>query len=321
MKVLLIGGAGYLGGAMAPLLLEEGHELTVFDNLSFGEAAITPLLKQTGFKLISGDLTDILAVSKATQGQDAVILLAALVGEPACDKDPEQTVAINYLGTINAMKAALKHGVRRFIYSSTDSCYGAQEGVLLTEESPLKPISLYAELKSEVEEEFLQLYNKPGFYPTILRLATLYGLAPRMRFDLVINLLTREAATGGAAKIFSGEQWRPLVHVQDAARAFAQTLSAPPEVVANEIFNVGSNAQNVQFKDLARLLLEALPQANIETVPQPPDLRDYHVCFDKISKALGFKPNFTLQAGIAEIRDALASGLLGDPYNPKYRNA
>ena len=321
MKVLLIGGAGYLGGAIAPLLLEQGHEVTIFDNLSFGQAAITPLLKHPGFALICGDMRDISAVSKATKGQEAVILLGALVGEPACDKDPDQTLAINYLGSLNAMKAALRHGVRRFIYTSTDSCYGAQEGVLLTETSPLKPISLYAELKTEVEEEFLHLYNKPGFCPTILRLATLYGLAPRMRFDLVINLLTREAATGGKAKIFSGEQWRPLVHVKDAAQAFALTLAAPPEVVANEIFNVGSNSQNVQFKDLARLLLEAMPQADIETVPQPPDLRDYHVCFDKITKALNFNPSRTPQAGISEIREALASGSLGDPYDPKYRNA
>ncbi len=321
MKILVVGGAGYLGGALLPQLLAAGHEVSVFDNLSFGEAAVKPLAGREGFRLLRGDMRDIHQAAEAVRGHQAVILLAALVGEPACNRDPAETAEINYLATVNLMKAAIYFGVERFIFTSTDSCYGAQENVFLTEESPLQPISLYAELKARVEEEFLGLPRPEGFHPTVLRLATLYGLAPRMRFDLVINLLTREAALGKGAKIFSGEQWRPLVHVRDAARAFVATLAAPPEKVSGQIFNVGSNEQNVQFKDLAAILLKAMPEAKIETVPQPPDLRDYHVCFDKIRKTLGFAPEFEAADGIAEIREAIRSGRLGDPYDPQYKNA
>lgn len=321
MKILVIGGAGYLGGALTPILLNEGHRVTVFDNLSFGSEAISPFLSHDNFQLLVGDMRDITAVSKALRDQDAAVLLAALVGEPACDRNPPETVDINYLATINTMRAAEYHGIKRFIFTSTDSCYGAQEQVKLTEESPLKPISLYAELKARVEEEFLALTRKQEFQPVILRLATLYGLAPRMRFDLVINLLAREAVIGSGAKIFSGEQWRPLVHVSDAAKAFAMTLAAPAEKVSGQIFNVGSNQQNVQFKHLRDILIEAVPGAKIETVPQPPDLRDYHVCFDKINDVLNFRPDFTPKDGIAEIRQALLDGRFSDPYSSCYRNA
>ena len=321
MNILLVGGGGYLGGAIAPLLLERGHSVTVFDRLLFGRAAIDPLAGHRNFNLIEGDIRDAQAVAGAVKGRDAVILLAALVGEAACDRDPVETVAVNYLGTLSVMKAAIYYGVKRFIFTSTDSCYGAQENVFLTEESPMKPISLYAELKTKVEEEFLNMEGGADFHPTILRLATLYGLAPRMRFDLVINLLTREATVGQGAKIFSGEQWRPLVHVRDAAKAFALALEAETGLVSGQVFNVGTNRQNVQFKDLAGLLLKVMPEARIETVPHPPDLRDYHVCFDKIDRLLNFSADYELLAGIGEIREALLDGRLGDPYDSKYRNA
>ncbi|MDR2946512.1 MAG: SDR family oxidoreductase [Candidatus Adiutrix sp.] len=321
MNVLIAGGAGYLGGALAPQLLAAGHRVTALDRLSFGPAAVDPLRGHDRFRLLTADLRDYAAVIEAVRGQDAVILLAALVGEAACDRDPAETVAVNYLASLNLMRAAAYYGVKRFIFTSTDSCYGAQENVFLTEEAPLKPISLYAELKAQVEAEFLAMPRPDNFHPTILRLATLFGLAPRMRFDLVINILTREAVTGRGAKIFSGEQWRPLVHVRDAAKAFVAALAAPADVVSGQIFNVGSNRQNVQFKDLAGILRQAMPEAKVETVPQPPDLRDYHVCFDKISAALNFNPDFEPVDGICEIRDAILSGALGDPYDVKYRNA
>ena len=321
MKIIIFGGAGYLGGALAPLLLEEGHKVTVFDRLSFGSLAVDPLRDHPGYRFIQGDIRDIGAVAEALEGQEAAVILASLVGEAACDRDPLETVSVNYLATLNLMKAAAYFGLSRVIFSSTDSCYGAQEQVFLTEEAPLKPISLYAELKAKVEEEFLQMPRPADFHPVILRLATLYGLAPRMRFDLVINLLTREATLGKGAKIFSGEQWRPLVHVRDAARAFALALGAPAELVSGQIFNVGSNQQNVQFKDLAQILLTVIPEAKIETVPQPPDLRDYHVCFDKINSVLQFTPGLEPADGIAEIREALLSGVLGDPYEACYRNS
>ncbi|MDR1921875.1 MAG: NAD(P)-dependent oxidoreductase [Candidatus Adiutrix sp.] len=329
MKVLIFGGAGYLGGQLTPRLLAAGHAVTVFDSLLFGAEALAPHLSNGRFRLIEGDLRDISAVGAAVRGQDAAVLLAALVGEPACDKDPAETVAVNYLGAMNAIKAAVYYRLRRFIFASTDSCYGAQEQVNLTETSPLKPISLYARLKARVEEEFLSLPRPAGFHPTVLRLATLYGLAPRMRFDLILNLLARDAALGRGVRIFSGEQWRPFVHVRDAAAAFLLVLSADPEKVSGQVFNVGADPQNIQFKELAGLLRQVMPEAAIETVPQPPDLRDYHVSFDKIRDVLRFAPEFEPLDGLREIKAAILSGLFGDPfsgpfsgpYDAKYRNS
>ena len=321
MKTAVIGGAGYLGGIISERLLNDGHEVTVFDSLKFGRRAVENLEQRDGYRLVVGDIRDIDAVSALVQNQEAVILLAALVGEAACDKDPVETVAINYLASLNVAKCAEYYGIRRFIFTSTDSCYGAQENVYLTEDSPLQPISLYAELKAKVETELLALGAAGHFKPVILRLATLYGLAPRMRFDLVINLLTREAVVGQGAKIFSGEQWRPLVHVRDAAKAFSLALSASEETVGGRVFNVGSNHQNIQFKDLAGLIRQSMPEARIETVPQPPDLRDYHVCFDRISHELGFRPDYEVSQGVVEIKNALLDGRLGDPYDARYRNS
>ena len=155
MKVMVIGGAGYLGGWLTPLLLDQGHEVTVFDRLLHGPAAVAPLAGRPGFRLIEADIRDLGALASALPGHQAVIFLAALVGEPACARDRAETVAVNYLAPLAAWRAAAWYGVERFIFASTDSCYGAQENVLLTEESPLLPLGLYAELKARVEREIL----------------------------------------------------------------------------------------------------------------------------------------------------------------------
>jgi nucleoside-diphosphate-sugar epimerase len=323
MKILVFGGAGYLGGVLSSRLLDEGHEVTVFDRLLHGPAAVTPLAGRPGFKLIEADIRDLGAVASAMPGRQAVILLAGLVGEPACARDSAATVAVNYLASLAVWRAAAYYGAERFIFASTDSCYGAQENVLLTEESPLKPLGLYAELKARMEREILGEgpdLSPPSLRPTILRLATLYGPAPRMRFDLILNLLARETVLGRGAKIFSGEQWRPFVHVRDAARAFSLTLAADAETVSGQVFNIGSNHQNIQFKNLAKLLLRVLPQAKVETVPQPPDLRDYHVAFDKASRVLDFQPEFEPEDGLREIAAGLDAGTWGDPDDPRHRN-
>ena len=192
-KVLVIGGAGYIGSVLARMLLDRGYETTVFDRLLFGRDSL-PTGWKTGpaFRFIQGDLRDLSAVSQAVRGQDAVILLAALVGEPACDRDPDETVDVNFLGTLNAAGPADYYHTPRCLFASTDSCYGIQEGVMY-EDSPLKPISLYAELKKNMETGTAVAQPGNGFAPTILRLATVYGLSPRMRFDLIINILTMHA--------------------------------------------------------------------------------------------------------------------------------
>ena len=201
----------------------------------------------------------------------------------------------------------------------------------MTEDSALRPLSLYASLKANMELNILKSYSEHrerfagvngGSHPVplILRLATVYGLAPRIRFDLAVNLITREAVLRKKASIFSGEQWRPLVHVRDVAKAFHLALKAPADKISGQIFNVGSNGQNIQFKDLGKIITEVCHGSEMEIIPGDPDLRDYYVNFDKIEKELGFSADVGLREGIAEIRDALLSGLIPDPYARIYRN-
>ena len=318
-KVLVIGGAGYIGSVLTGLLLDRGYDTTIFDNLSFGDESIQDLTGRSNFHLIKGDLRDIAALSKAVLGRDAVILLAALVGESACDKDPKATSDINYLGARCAAEACKYYQVPRFLFASTDSCYGIQEGVLF-EDSPLKPISLYAELKRDMERELLNMHGN-GFGPTILRLATVYGLSPRMRFDLIINILTMHAVSQGRIRIHGGKQWRPLVHVADVARGFIHALEAPLDQVAGQIFNIGSNEQNYRIGTLGELVKACIPDIQVETVDQPPDLRDYHVNFDKAAHVLNFRVERTVRDGISEIERAFSAGSFPDPAHPRYRNA
>jgi nucleoside-diphosphate-sugar epimerase len=320
-SVLIIGGAGYIGLVLTQVLLEAGFNVTVLDNFIHGPDPLTFLKQWSTLKIIQGDIRDIGLVNRAVGGHRSVILLAALVGEPACDVDQNQTFEINFLAALNVMETAKHHNdVSRFIFTSTDSCYGAREGERLTEKSPLKPLSFYAELKAKVEDALLNSPLVSGFTPTILRLATVYGLSPRIRFDLAINLLVREVVLKKQAKIFSGEQWRPLVHVRDVARAFQMVLEAPSEKIDSQIFNVGSNEQNVQFKELAPLLSTLDPDAKIDIVPAAPDLRDYFVDFSKIERILGFKAKIKLFDGMTEIKQALLSGFPVDPYDKKWRN-
>jgi nucleoside-diphosphate-sugar epimerase len=320
-KVFVVGGAGYVGLEVTNALLAAGFEVTVFDALIHGTEPLDYLVNKPNLSFVRGDVRDIGQVNSAIKGHWAVIVLASLVGEPACDKNPDETLAINYLATLNLLECAKKQDVSRFIFTSTDSCYGTREREKLDELSPLAPISLYAELKAEIEEKIMSGPKIPGFSPTILRLATVYGMSPRPRFDLVVNLLVREITLRGAARIFSGEQWRPLVHVRDAAQAFRLTLQAPDDLVNGEIFNVGADEQNIRFEALRELLLKVNPEGLIEIVPALPDLRDYFVKFGKIKNALGFKPSISILEGMEEIRDHLRAGIPADPYSIKWRNS
>ncbi|MBU2547891.1 MAG: NAD-dependent epimerase/dehydratase family protein [Proteobacteria bacterium] len=318
-KVLVMGGAGYIGSILTRMLVERGYETTVFDRLLFGSEPLADLERSPNFRLIRGDLRDVAEVSAAVEGQDAVVLLAALVGEPACNRDPRETVDVNWLGTKTVIDACRYYHVPRLLFASTDSCYGIQEGILY-EDSPLNPISLYAELKRDVENELLAAGGN-GFSPTILRLATVYGLSPRMRFDLIINILTMHAVLHNKIRIFGGKQWRPLVHVADVARGFLAVLEADPERVKGQVFNIGSNEQNYQIGVLGELVRSYLPGVEVETIDQPPDLRDYHVNFDKAGRVLGFRVDYTVGDAVGEIETALRSGAIQDPTGPRFRNA
>ncbi|MDR2199507.1 MAG: NAD(P)-dependent oxidoreductase [Deltaproteobacteria bacterium] len=321
-EILLLGGAGYIGQETAKRLLQDAYSVRVLDSFIHSQSLDPALSASSDFACENYDINDPSRSRELISGFDSYVILAGLVGDPACASNPELARKTNFESPLRILDELLDQGeAGRFVFISTDSCYGKRPGEILTEESPLKPVSYYAELKASFEETLFQKTKGSLLTPIVLRLATVYGLAPRTRFDLAVNLLVREAVVKGAAGIYSGEQWRPLVHVRDVAKAVSLALSSPRELVEGQIFNVGSNNQNIRFSELGKLIAECVPDAEVKIIPGAPDLRDYYVSFDKIRKRLGFVPDVSLKDGVMEIRDALKGGLIADPYHPVYRNA
>jgi nucleoside-diphosphate-sugar epimerase len=316
-KVLVIGGAGYIGSVLVERLLELGYEVRVLDLLLYGDAPISEFYDHPNFELVQGDFRNVDVVVRAAKDMDAIVHLGAIVGDSACAIDPDLTIEINLRATRTIAEVGKGFGVRRFIFASTCSVYGASDEIL-DERSVLQPISLYGRTKVESEKLLLSLADAT-FSPIILRFGTIYGLSGRLRFDLVVNLLTAKAVQDGEAGIFGGKQWRPLVHVRDVAEAIVLTLQAPLHNVRAQVFNVGSNEQNYQIADLGLIIKEMIPTARVVTQPKE-DSRNYRVRFDKIRNMLNFQPRYTVRDGVREIVDALATGQITDYRNPHYSN-
>lgn len=320
MKTLVLGGAGYVGSAVVRDLLNHGHEVTVFDLMLFGAESMMPWLGRDDFRLIKGDVRDAAAVDAATEGQDAVILLASIVGEPACNRDPDHTRDVNVGGAKNALAAAEKHGVKRFIFASTCSNYGvADTDVPVAEDGKLNPISVYSETKVEVENLALGAASDT-LTPTVLRLSTAFGVSARMRFDLLVSDFTLAGHQDGKVVIFGEQFWRPFVHINDIAKAMRMVLAAPPEVVKGEVFNVGANHNNTQKQTLGESVAKHLPGTEIEFVKKNEDPRSYRVEFAKVKSQLGFEPDWDIDAGIVEVRDCLQNDVWPDPADGRYKN-
>jgi nucleoside-diphosphate-sugar epimerase len=235
------------------------------------------------------------------KGCDAVIHLAAIVGDPACDENPHLAAEINRAATRMLIDVGRGHGIRRFLLASTCSVYGASD-FLMDEYAHVVPISLYARTKVDSERILLEA-KSANFHPTILRLATLFGLSPRPRFDLVVNLLTARAVRMGKISIFNGEQWRPFMHVYDAARAFVACLEANNlDVVSGEVFNAGSYGLNHRLSEIAAIISKIVPSVEVEHVDNE-DRRNYRVSFDKIHTRLGFACERSLEGGVREMAE------------------
>jgi nucleoside-diphosphate-sugar epimerase/CBS domain-containing protein len=320
-KVLVIGGAGYLGSILCRKLLEKGYMVRVLDNLMYGDDGIKDLYSHSKFELIKGDMRNLQIVMKCLKRMDAVIHLAAIVGDPASALNPQETIEINYLSTKLIAEVCKYYQINRFIFASTCSVYGVSSTpeTRINEESPLNPVSLYAEMKLKSEKGILELMDE-NFSPTILRMATLYGLSPRTRFDLIVNLLTAKAVIDQKITIFGGEQWRPNLHVKDAAEAYIKCLEAPINKIRGEIFNVGSNDQNYQIKEIGNMINLIITEAEIITDKENVDRRDYNVAFDKIKKVLNYKTKYTIKNGVTDIRDAIKNGSVKDYTDVKYSN-
>ena len=316
-NVLVIGGAGYIGSALVARLLELGYKVGVLELLVYGDNPVVQFYEHPNFELIRGDFRRIDTVVRAVKGRDAIVHLGAIVGDSACSICEDLTLETNLGATRTIAEIGKGFGVKRFVFASTCSVYGASDEIL-DERSSLRPISLYARTKMESEKVLLALTDDT-FAPTILRFGTIYGLSGRPRFDLVLNLLTAKAVQEGEAGIFGGAQWRPLVHVKDVAEAIVLSLQAPFFAVSGEIFNVGCNEQNYQIAELGPIIKEMVPTASVVVQPTE-DNRNYRVRFDKIRNVLNFQPKYTVRDGIAEIIDAFATGKIADYRDPHFNN-
>ena len=310
MKILVTGGAGYVGSRVTTHLLQGGHAVTVFDKLVYGGEALLPLHRHKRFTLVRGDVRDREVVAAALAGVDAVVHFAGVVGEQACASDPAQSWSINVDGTTTVLAASQEAKTPRLIFISTCSNYGvAKPGELATEDSPLNPLSNYARAKVECEKLMLTAPQPPVC--TVLRLGTVCGLSGRMRFDLLVSEMARQCARGEKVDIFSPDAWRPFLHVLDAARAIECVLKSSSNQLVRRVFNVvGENYQKRGLVDLAR---RHFPQIEIQVTDKKPDLRDYRVDGSRIAQELGFRPLLGVQDAFVETAQAVAEGVFRDP--------
>ena len=310
MHVLVAGGAGYIGSVLVPLLLERGHRVTVLDRLYFGDTlAKASAAHGDKLRIVKGDIRTF--DPAIMNGVEGVADLSGISNDPSCELAPELTQSVNVDGGKRLGVMAREAGVRRYVYSSSCSVYGHGEGLGLTETSTRHPVSLYARAKVEVEDFLLDLGRASNgkFESTALRLATVFGLSPRMRFDLAINVMTKNAYVGRRITVDGGgRQWRPFVHVRDVANAFAMALTADAKVVSGEVFNVGADTGNVQILNLAFRVRDAIPGTEVVHAPTDPDLRDYNVNFQKAHTVLGFREAHDIDHGIREVLGALKDG-------------
>jgi nucleoside-diphosphate-sugar epimerase len=326
-QVLVLGGAGYLGSVVVTRLLQREFRVRVLDSFLFGEGSLDGLKTHANCELVRGDVRDIGAVVKAMRGCDAVVHLAAIVGDPACDDNKQLAMEVNRAATRMLADVARGCGVRRFVFASSCGVYGESE-FRLDETSAVNPLSVYAQTKVDSENILLAATSRgelgaaasaAGFAPTILRLGTLFGLSPRMRFDLVVNLFVARAASSGKITVLNGEQWRPFLHVQDAARAVVASLEAETSAVSGQIFNVGSASLNLQIEQLGAAIARVLPDTEIVRVENR-DRRNYRVSFEKIEKVLNFQCERTIESGIEEVYAAIRSGLIADFTTEQFNN-
>jgi nucleoside-diphosphate-sugar epimerase len=320
-KVLVTGAGGYIGTQLVRDLVKSGHEVTAVDRFFFGREPIAEFVNNKKVNIVQKDIRDL--SEKDFLGHDAVCDLACLSNDPAGEIDPQLTYSINRDGRIHVAKTAKSAGVEKYIISSSCSVYGKGEEPQLSETSKTNPISVYAKSTLEAEQENLSIADN-NFSVTSLRNATVFGLSTRMRFDLVVNLMTLTAFQKGRIIVMGGGlQWRPLVHVSDVSKAFLSVISSNVGLVNKEIFNVGLD--NFQIKNLAYLVREELPfNVEIDLAPDDADKRDYNVLFNKAQEKLGFLAEISVNQGIKDIYNALKAGQVD--FGPKtitvqwYRN-
>jgi nucleoside-diphosphate-sugar epimerase len=316
--VLVTGGAGYIGSHLVRKLLQRGYHVRVLDKFLYGEHGIAELRGDPNIELRYGDICNIRDVVQAVNGARAVVALAALVGDAACDLDPREALTTNFEATRCLLESCREVGVGRLVFASSCSVYGANGNHLLREDSYLNPVSLYARTRIMSEEVLLQEHGPVEV--VILRLATVCGLSPRMRFDLMVNTITARASVEGRVRIVGANQWRPHIHVQDAAEAFLMAVETSSSVAAGQVYNVGAESLNFTVGEIADKVVEQIPGTVVEYFERIEDRRSYRVAFDSIHEKLGFTPARTVDDAIREVRTVLQTGEVRNYADEVYHN-
>ena len=320
-KILVTGGAGYIGSVLVRQLLEKGYYVRVIDSLKWGGESLFGVMNHKNFELIKGDIRNSSDVKIALKGIDSVVHLAAIVGDPACSKFSEEAKETNWNASVNLFEESEIAEVERFIFASTCSNYGKMKdsNSYVKEESELNPVSLYAELKVKFENYLLHKQKDSKVCSTALRFSTVYGFSPRIRFDLTVNEFTRNMVLENFQEIWGEQFWRPYAHVDDLCSATVLVLKSQKEKVKSQVFGVGDTNENYQ-KGMIIREINKLVDGEIKYVAKNEDPRDYRVDFSKIKNELGFSISKTVPDGIKEIKKILESKIIDNPFSSKFKN-
>jgi nucleoside-diphosphate-sugar epimerase len=317
-RVLVTGGAGYVGSRLVPKLLAAGFAVNVLDLYLYGEAALDDARPNPNLTEIKGDLRDPAAVSRALSGCDAVIHLACISNDPSFELDPDLGRSINFDAFRPLVRAAKKAGVRRFIYASSSSVYGLKDATDVTEDMPLEPLTDYSRFKA-LCENILHEERTDGFMTLVLRPATVCGYAPRLRLDLTVNILTNHAVNNGKIRVFGGSQLRPNIHIEDMTDLYVSCLALPDAQIDGKVFNVGYENRSVM--DIAEMVRDVVGSSVDIGVEPTDDLRSYHISSARIEEALGFRPKHTIPLAIDTLTSAFADGRIRNAMDdPRYYN-
>lgn len=304
-RVMVTGGAGYVGSSLVPKLLAAGYAVSVLDLYLYGEDLFKDLRGHFGLREVKGDLRDPGSVARALEGCDAVIHLACISNDPSFDLDPNLGKSINFDCFLPLIKASKAEGVKRFIYASSSSVYGIKEDPDVTEDLPLLPLTDYSKFKAMCED-VLQQEREPGFVTVTIRPATVCGYAPRLRLDLTVNILTNLAITNRRITVFGGDQLRPNLHVEDMTDLYLRLLAADDATVDGKVWNAGYH--NLKVREIANMVRERVGD-NVEIVVTPTDdHRSYHVSSAKIHRELGFQAKRTVGDAILDLKTAFEAG-------------